>query len=262
MRFAPGFLKFSTSLGFRRVCASRETISLFPTRFYSMAQPEATKSIAEDRIQLFSLGTPNGFKASVALEELGLPYDLHRINIGKGDQFTDSFKAVNPNSKIPAITDPNGPDGKPFNVFESGAILLYLAEKTGKLLPSDQRRKWEAVQWLFWQMAGVGPMFGQFGHFTVYAPEKLPYAIERYSKEVRRLLAVLDKQLEGHTFIVGDEYTVADIATWPWVEALQRFYKAGDVLNLAEFTNVVAWLERCLARPASQRGLAALAPKL
>jgi GST-like protein len=207
-----------------------------------------------DKIQLYSLGTPNGWKVSIALEELGLPYDAHTIDIRKGDQFTEDFKKVNPNSKIPAIVDPNGPDGKPINVFESGAILLYLAEKTGKLLPQDPRKRLEAIQWLFFQMAGVGPMFGQFGHFHKYAPEKIPYAIERYSKEAKRILAVLDKQLEGQDYLIG-EYSIADIATFPWVICLDRGYAAKELLGVADYKNVEAWVKRCSEKPASQVGL-------
>jgi len=208
-----------------------------------------------EKILLFSFNTPNGYKVSVALEELDLPYEYKPSSIHNGDLFTPEFKAINPNSKIPAIRDPSGPNGQPINMFESGAILLYLAEKTGKLLPSDPARKWEAIQWLFWQMAGVGPMFGQFGHFFKYAKEKIPYAINRYSTEAKRLLKVLDTQLEGHQFIVGDEYTVADIATWPWVLCLDKFYQGVEQLDFKSFTNVVNWLERCSSRPASKRGI-------
>eukprot|EP01111_Echinosteliopsis_oligospora_P013502 TRINITY_DN484_c0_g1_i1.p1 TRINITY_DN484_c0_g1~~TRINITY_DN484_c0_g1_i1.p1 ORF type:complete len:255 (-),score=43.71 TRINITY_DN484_c0_g1_i1:54-704(-) len=210
--------------------------------------------MSEKKIQLYSLATPNGQKVSIALEELGLPYDAHTIDIRKGDQFTPEFVAVNPNSKIPAITDPNGPNGQSLNVFESGAILLYLAEKTGKLIPTDPIKRSQCIQWLFFQMGGVGPMFGQFGHFHKYAPEKIPYAIERYTKEARRLLGVLNKQLEGKQYLIGDEYTIADIATFPWVRCLDTGYKGWEVIGVAEFTNVTAWLERCSAKPASQKG--------
>jgi len=206
-------------------------------------------------IQLYSLGTPNGWKVSIALEELGLPYEAHTIDIRKGDQFKEDFIKVNPNSKIPAIVDPNGPDGQPLNVFESGAILLYLAEKTGKLIPADPRKRLETIQWLFFQMAGVGPMFGQLGHFTKYAPEKIPYAIERYSKEAKRILGVLDKQLEGKEYIIGSEYTIADIATFPWVICLDKFYGARETLDLASFKNVEAWVTRCTVKPATAKGL-------
>jgi GST-like protein len=206
-------------------------------------------------IQLYSLATPNGQKVSVALEELGLPYETHVINIMKGDQFTDEFKKVNPNSKIPAIVDPDGPGGKELALFESGAILLYLAEKTGKLLPADPAAKWETVSWLMFQMGGVGPMFGQFGHFSKYAPEKVPYAIERYTKEVKRLLSVLETRLTGKQFIMGDDYTIADIAIFPWVNGLSAFYKGDEALGLADFKNVNDWLTRCMDRPASKTGM-------
>lgn len=218
-----------------------------------MAQDQ--QAAAEKKIQLYSLATPNGQKVSIMLEELQLPYDAHTINIMKGDQFTEDFKKVNPNSKIPAIVDPNGPDGKEFAVFESGAILLYLAEKTGKFIPKDPTKKWQTIQWVFWQMAGLGPMFGQFGHFYKYAPEKIPYAIERYSKEARRLLAVLDKQLEGHDYVIDNEYTIADMAIVGWVLCLDRFYNGKDHLQLDEFKNVNAWVARLLERPAVQAGL-------
>jgi GST-like protein len=206
-------------------------------------------------IQLYSLATPNGQKVSVALDELGLPYETHVINISKGDQFTDEFKRINPNSKIPAIVDPDGPGGKELALFESGAILLYLAEKTGKLLPADPAAKWETVSWLMFQMGGVGPMFGQFGHFTKYAPEKVPYAIERYTKEAKRLLSVLEARLTGRQYIMGDDYTIADIATFPWVNGLSAFYKGDETLGLADYTNVQEWLTRCMDRPASKTGM-------
>jgi len=208
------------------------------------------------KLQLFSLATPNGQKVSIALEELGLDYDAHKISISNGDQFTPDFIKVNPNSKIPAITDPDGPDGEPINMMESGAILLYLAEKTGKLIPADPRLKNETIQWLFFQMGGVGPMFGQFGHFYRYAKDKIdhPYPVERYTNEVRRLLGVLDKRLEGREYLVGDEFTIADIATFPWVNCLEEFYEAGEHLGLDEFKNVRAWQARCNARPAVERG--------
>lgn len=209
-------------------------------------------------IQLYSLNTPNGQKASIALEELGLPYDYHRIGIGDGDQFTPEFIKVNPNSKIPAITDPDGPDGEPLNVFESGAILLHLAEKTGKLIPADPRLRSETIQWLFFQMAGVGPMFGQLGHFFKYGRENCdhPYPVERYTKEAKRLLGVLDKRLEGRDYLIGDDYTIADIATFPWVNCLEEFYDATEQVGLKDFKNVAAWRARCNARPAVARSRA------
>lgn len=208
-----------------------------------------------DRIQLYSLATPNGQKVSIALEELGVPYEAHKVNIMQGEQFTDEFKAVCPNSKIPALVDPDGPDGKPLAIFESGAILLHLAEKTGKLLPADPRRRSECVQWLFFQMANVGPIFGQFGHFYRFAKEKLPYAIERYTNETRRILGVLETRLAQENYLVGDEYTIADIATFPWVGCLDWGYNASEDLKLKEeFPRVMAWYSRCTDRPASVRG--------
>ncbi|BBN19417.1 glutathione S-transferase [Marchantia polymorpha subsp. ruderalis] len=209
------------------------------------------------KIELYSLATPNGMKVSVALEEMGLEYNAHTIDIMKGDQFTPEFIAVNPNSKIPAITDPNGPDGKPINVFESGAILLYLGEKTGKFLPADPRLKYETIQWVFFQMGGVGPMFGQFGHFYKYAKDKCdhPYPLQRYSTEVKRILGVLEKRLEGTDFLVGNEYTIADMASFPWVHCLDFGYHAAEYLGVSNFPNVVAWKERCMARPATAKGL-------
>lgn len=208
-----------------------------------------------DRIQLYSLATPNGQKVSIALEELGLAYEAHKVNILEGEQFTDEFKAVCPNSKIPAIVDSDGPDGKPLAIFESGAILLHLAEKTGKLLPTDPRKRSECLQWLFFQMAGVGPMFGQFGHFYKFAKERIPYPTERYTNEARRLLGVLETQLDGQSYLVGEEYTIADICTFPWVGCVDWGYGAREYLKLdADFPNVVAWHTRCTEKPASARG--------
>lgn len=210
-----------------------------------------------ERIQLYSLGTPNGQKISIALEEMALPYEAHRIEIMKDDQFTDEFIAINPNSKIPAIIDPNGPNNEPFAVFESGAILMYLAEKSGKFLPTDPAARSECLQWLFFQMGGIGPMFGQFGHFHTFAKEKVPYAIERYRNEARRLLTVLDKQLSEKSFLIGDAYSIADMATFPWVGTLDWAYKAAESLQLhQDFPNVMTWYERCRQRPAAVRGLA------
>jgi len=209
------------------------------------------------KIQLYSLATPNGQKVSVALEEMDLPYEPHTINIMKNDQFTPEFIAVNPNSKIPAIVDPNGPDGKEFNCFESGAILLYLAEKTGKFLSPNPRLKWETIQWLFFQMAGVGPMFGQFGHFYKYAKDKCldPYPTERYTNEAKRLLGVVEKRLEGREFIIEDGYSIADMAIFPWVQCLEKNYQGGEKLGLKNFPNVMAWKARCLARPKALKGM-------
>lgn len=206
-----------------------------------------------DRIQLYSLGTPNGQKVAIALEEMALPYEAHRVDIMAGDQFTDEFVAINPNSKIPAIVDLKGPAGKPLSVFESGAILLYLAEKSGQYLPADPVARSECLQWLFFQVGGVGPMFGQFGHFYTYAKEKIPYSIERYQTEVKRLLGVLEARLQGQDYLVREGYTIADMATFPWVGALDWGYNAVELLH--NFPNVVNWHERCRQRPAAARGL-------
>lgn len=209
------------------------------------------------KIQLYSLATPNGQKVSVALEEMQLPYDAHTIDITKGAQFTDEFIKINPNSKIPAIVDPVSDDGKPLAIMESGAILIYLARKSGKFLPEDPRLQSETLQWLFFQVGGVGPMFGQFGHFFKYAKDKCdhPYPVERYKNESKRILSVLNKRLEGRTFLVGETYTIADMATFPWVLCLIHHYQAGDVLDIGSFTNITAWLERIQARPLSAKGL-------
>ena len=209
-----------------------------------------------DRIQLYSLGTPNGQKIAVALEEMALPYEAHRVDIMAGDQFSDEFIAINPNSKIPAIVDPLGPNGEPLEVFESGAILLYLAEKSGKYLPADPATRSECLQWLFFQVGGIGPMFGQFGHFYKYAKEKVDYGINRYQTETLRLLEVLEKRLEGRDFLMVEDYTIADIATFPWVGALDWGYNAAELLQLRQnFPNVMAWYDRCRQRPATARGL-------
>ena len=211
----------------------------------------------KDAIQLYSLATPNGVKVSILLEELGLEYEAHTINIMEDDQFTDDYKRLNPNSKIPAIMDPNGPDGRAITMMESGAILLYLAEKTGQFIPQDAVARNECIQWLFFQMGGIGPMFGQFGHFFKFAKDvcKDPYPVERYSKEVRRLMGVLEERLKDRDFIMGDDYTIADIAIFPWVRTLGGFYEGGEHLKLREFPAVNKWLEACLARPAVERGL-------
>ncbi|MDK4717027.1 glutathione binding-like protein [Rhizobium sp. CNPSo 4039] len=211
-----------------------------------------------DIIQLYSLPTPNGVKVSIALEELGLAYEPHLISFGTNDQKSPEFVSLNPNGRIPAIIDPNGPDGKPIGLFESGAILVYLAEKTGKLMPSDAARRYETLEWVFFQMAGVGPMFGQFGHFFKFAAEKVAnnsYPVERYRDEAKRLLGVLESRLQGREWIMGDEYTIADITTFPWVRGVDVFYGGREVLEFESFPSVMAWLERALARPASQRGL-------
>lgn len=209
-----------------------------------------------DKIQLYSLATPNGQKVSIALEEMGLNYDAHRINIMEKDQFSPEFIKVNPNSKIPALVDPSGDDGAPLSIMESGAILLHLAEKTGKFLPKDSVGRSKTLQWLFFQMGGVGPIFGQFGHFYKYAKEKCdhPYPVERYAKETKRLLKVIDKQLDKNKFIAHDELSIADFSIAPWVKGLDQFYKATDFLSLNEYKNVNRWMKELWARPAFQKG--------
>jgi len=208
-------------------------------------------------IHLYSLATPNGQKVSVALEELRLVYTPHTINILKGEQFTPDFVALNPNSKIPVLVDEEGPNGSTVTIVESGAILLYLAEKTGGLLSTDPVLRMETIQWLFFQMANIGPMFGQFGHFFKYAKDRCldPYPLERYTTETKRLLTLLDIRLANREWIVGEAYSIADIAIFPWVECLGQFYSAGEQLQLSEYSNVQEWLKRCLARPAVQRGM-------
>ncbi len=210
-----------------------------------------------DRIQLYSLPTPNGVKVSILLEELGLPYEAHLVDIMKDESKDPAFVALNPNGKIPALIDPDGPGGQPIGLFESGAMLLYLAEKTGRFIPADPARRWETIAWLFWQMGGVGPMFGQLGFFHKFAgsayEDKRPR--DRYAAESRRLLGVLDDRLAGRAWIMDDDYTIADIALLGWVRNLNGFYAAGDLVGFGDFRNVAAWLERGLARPAVQRGL-------
>ena len=211
-----------------------------------------------DRLQLYSLPTPNGVKASIFLEETGLPYDVHHVSFESNDQLSPEFLSLNPNNKIPAILDPNGPGGKPLALFESGAILLYLAEKTGQLMPSDAAGRWETVQWLMFQMSGIGPMFGQVGFFHKFAgreyEDKRPR--DRYVAESKRLLKVLDQRLEGREWIMGANYSIADIATFPWINNLVGFYGAGELVGFAEFENVARALREFLARPAVKRGLA------
>lgn len=210
-----------------------------------------------ERIQLYSFPTPNGVKASIALEELGLPYEAHTVSIMKDDQKTPEFLDLNPNGKIPAMIDPDGPGGVPIGLFESGAILVYLAEKTGRLIPQDPAARYQCLQWVFFQVGGVGPMFGQFGFFHKFAgkaiEDKRP--LERYRDETQRLLGVLDGRLAGHDWLSGEEYTIADIATFPWVRGLKVFYEAEEMLGLDRLDNVKAWMKRNEARPAVQRGL-------
>ena len=210
-----------------------------------------------DRIQLYSLDTPNGVKASIMLEETGLPYEAHLVDIMENESHLPEFLALNPNGKIPAIIDPDGPGGKPLGLFESGAILMYLADKTGKFIPADAAARWETIQWVFFQMASIGPMFGQVGFFNKFAgrqyEDKRP--LQRYVNESKRLLGVLDGRLAGRDWIMGSDYTIADIATLGWVNNLITFYEARELVEYDRFGNVAAWLERGLARPAVQRGL-------
>lgn len=209
-----------------------------------------------DRLQLYSLPTPNGVKVSILLEELGLPYEPHLVSFSTQDQLSPEFLSLNPNNKIPAILDPDGPNGEPLALFESGAILLYLAAKTGRFMPTDIARRYEVLQWLMFQMGGVGPMFGQLGFFHKFAgkdfEDKRPR--DRYVAETRRLLQVLDGQLRGRDWLV-DEYGIADIATFPWVNNLVGFYGARELVGFDEFTEVERVLQAFLARPAVQRGL-------
>jgi GST-like protein len=211
-----------------------------------------------DRLQLYSLPTPNGVKASIMLEETGLPYEPHRVSFDSHDQLSPEFLSLNPNNKIPAIIDPNGPGGRSLPLFESGAILIYLAEKTSRLLPSDPAERYLTIQWLMFQMGGIGPMFGQVGFFNKFGgrnyEDKRPR--DRYVEEAKRLLRVLDAQLAKHSWIAGEEYTIADVATFPWVRNLIGFYEAGDLVGIGDFANVTRALERFLARPAVARGLA------
>jgi len=210
-----------------------------------------------DRLQLYSLPTPNGVKVSIMLEEIGLPYEPHLIDISKNESWTPEFLALNPNGKIPAIVDPDGPGGKPFGLFESGAILVYLADKTGMLMPTDPARRYETLQWLFFQMAAVGPMFGQVGYFYKFAGREIEdkRPLERYRDESRRLLGVLDARLDGREWIMGDDYSVADISLFGWVRNLIGFYGARDLVEYDALKHVPAWLDRGLSRPAVQRGL-------
>ena len=210
-----------------------------------------------ERLQLYSLPTPNGVKVAIALEETGLPYEPHLVRFDTNDQLSPEFLSLNPNNKIPAIIDPNGPGGQPLPLFESGAILVYIAGKTGQLMPRDDAGRYETLQWLMFQMGGIGPMFGQVGFFHKFAgkdyEDKRPR--DRYVAESKRLLAVLDKHLEGRKWIVGDEYTIADIASFPWINNLVTFYGAAELVGFDDFANVKRVLAAFLERPAVQRGL-------
>jgi GSH-dependent disulfide-bond oxidoreductase len=205
-------------------------------------------------IDLYSWPTPNGHKVHVMLEECGLPYRAIPVNIGKGEQFTPEFLAISPNNKIPAIVDPEGPDGQPMALFESGAILVYLAAKTGLFLPAGDRARYECLQWLMFQMGGVGPMLGQAHHFRLYAPEKLEYAINRYTNEARRLYGVIDKRLGQSEWLGGKDYSIADIATFPWLRSWQN-----QGVELSDYPRLKEWFDTIAARPAVQRGVQVLA---
>ena len=205
-------------------------------------------------IEVYSWPTPNGHKVHIMLEECGLPYRAHPVDIGAGDQFKPEFLAISPNNKIPAITDPDGPDGQPISLFESGAILLYLAGKTERYLPADTRGKYEVLQWLMFQMGGVGPMLGQTHHFRIYAPEKIPYAVERYTNEAKRLYGVMNKRLAKSKYLGGPAYGIADIAVFPW---LRSWKNQGIEWN--DFPHLKGWFDEIAARPAVKRGVEVLA---
>ena len=205
-------------------------------------------------IEIYSWATPNGHKVHIMLEECGLPFRAHAVNIGAGDQFTPEFLAISPNNKIPAIVDPDGPDGRPISLFESGAILLYLAAKTGRFMPEAVRDKYEVLQWLMFQMGGVGPMLGQAHHFRIYAPEKLPYAVERYTNEAKRLYGVMDKRLAKSKYLGGKAYTIADIAVFPWLRSWKN-----QGIDWADYPHLKGWFDEIAARPAVMRGVEVLA---
>jgi len=207
-------------------------------------------------IEVYSWATPNGHKVHIMLEECGLPYRVHAVDIGAGDQFDPAFLAISPNNKIPAIVDSDGPDGQPISLFESGAILLYLAAKTGRFLPDDTRGRYDTLQWLMFQMGGVGPMLGQAHHFRLYAPQKIDYAIERYSNEARRLYSVMDRQLAHTTYIAGAHYTIADIAIFPWLRSWKN-----QGINWDDHPHLKGWFDEIAARPAVQRGVEVLADR-
>lgn len=210
-----------------------------------------------DRLQLYSLPTPNGVKASILLEELGLPYEVHRVDFGSNDQLSPEFLSLNPNNKIPAIIDPDGPGGQPLALFESGAILVYLAEKTGRFIPQDAAGRYQALQWVMFQMGGIGPMFGQLGFFHKFAgkdyEDKRPR--DRYVAESKRLLGVLDKHLAGKDWVLGSDYSIADIAIFPWIRNLVGFYEARELVGFDDFKEVQRVLAAFVARPAVERGL-------
>ncbi len=205
-------------------------------------------------LEVYSWATPNGHKVHIMLEECGLPYRAHGVDIGAGEQFDPAFLAISPNNKIPALVDPDGPDGAPISLFESGAILLYLASKTGRFLPADLRARWSTLEWLMFQMGGVGPMLGQAHHFRIYAPEKIPYAVDRYTNEARRLYGVMNKKLAKTRYIAGHEYTIADIAIFPWLRSWKN-----QGIDWADHPHLKGWFDEIAARPAVIRGVEVLA---
>ena len=205
-------------------------------------------------IEVYSWATPNGHKVHIMLEECGLPYRAHAVDIGAGEQFKAEFLAISPNNKIPAIVDPDGPDGQPISLFESGAILLYLAGKTGRFMPEDVRGKYEVLEWLMFQMGGVGPMLGQAHHFRIYAPEKVPYAVDRYTNEARRLYGVMNRRLAQRRYMAGTDYSIADIAIFPWLRSWKN-----QGIDWNEFPHLRRWFDEVSARPAVQRGVEVLA---
>jgi GST-like protein len=207
-------------------------------------------------IEVYSWATPNGHKVHIMLEECGLPYRVHAIDIGAGDQFDPAFLAISPNNKIPAIVDPDGPEGQPISLFESGAILLYLAGKTGKFLPEGVSAKYEVLQWLMFQMGGVGPMLGQAHHFRIYAPERIPYAIDRYTNEARRLYGVMDKRLARSKYLGGSAYSIADIAVFPWLRSWKN-----QGIDWNDYPNLKGWFDEIAGRPAVKRGVEVLADR-
>ena len=207
-------------------------------------------------IDLYTWPTPNGHKIHIMLEEVGLPYTVHAIDIGAGDQFEADFLKISPNNKMPAIVDPDGPDGKPLSVFESGAILIYLANKTGQLFPDEPRARYDTLQWLMWQMGGLGPMLGQAHHFRQYAPETIDYAVDRYTNEAKRLYGVLDTRLGEARYLAGDEYSIADIAAWPWTRFPER-----QGVDRNDYPNFLRWFDEIAERPAVKRGVEVLADR-
>ena len=210
--------------------------------------------MSADMVEVYSWATPNGHKVHIMLEECGLPYRAHAVDIGAGDQFMPEFLAISPNNKIPAIVDPNGPDGAPISLFESGAILMYLAGKTGRFMPANTRGRYEMLEWLMFQMAGVGPMLGQAHHFRIYAPEKIEYAVNRYTNEAKRLYGVMNKRLAKVKYMAGSEYTIADIAIFPWLRSWKN-----QGIDWVDYPHLKGWFDEIAARPAVQRGVEVLA---